>query len=97
MGKHRTKKEKIEIVEYYRENGYKKTNEAFSISRSMASKWSSEHALGTLKGIDSKERRTSTGRPKSYENMTKEELIDQLELKDDINKFLLEIHSKSKK
>ncbi len=42
MGKHKTKQEKLEIIEYWKNNGLKSTTKKYSISKSRLTVWRKE-------------------------------------------------------
>ncbi len=48
MGKHKTKQEKLEIIEYWKVNGLKSTTQKYSISKSRLTAWRKELFDNTL-------------------------------------------------
>ncbi|AGM25244.1 IS3 family transposase [Spiroplasma chrysopicola] len=90
-----TKNEKLNILKYYKENGWAKTIKKFEISTPTLSRWkkavkiSGEKALEPGNGLQSKGIRRP-GRPKNlnFELMTKKELIEYIEMIQDVKKSL---------
>ncbi len=102
MGKHLTKQQKIEILDFYNENGVKLTVEKYNISDSRIYVWRKElndnklsnSKSGTKKGM-------GKGRPKiSYVDpnlMSRSELIEHYKASVLVKKFLASQRNKNTK
>ncbi len=95
MAKHYTKEEKLEVINFYYQNSWSSTRKYFKLEKATLNRWLKqyktlgEEGLNPGNGIQSKAIKRK-GRPKTlnFHEMTKQELIEYIEVINDIKKYL---------